>query len=221
MSENLSKITTPPYKESSKDAFKIGSISKNKSSIQKVLNYPENSDFEINYVFSNQSNRPIENQDSRNNTIKVRYSFINYPENNFEPRIENQKIGFFSERKTNLSSTDITPYEDLINKWHLEKKDNEIEKSVPIKPILFWIENTTPIDLRPIIKDAVLAWNSAFEEAGFINAIEVKFNQIMPIGMLEIFVTIQLDGLLLQILLLEVMDLVLLIQERVKFWEQI
>ena len=174
LSENLSKITTPPYKESSKDAFKIGSISKNKSSIQKVLNYPENSDFEINYVFSNQSNRPIENQDSRNNTIKVRYSFINYPENNFVPRIENQKIGFFSERKTNLSSTDITPYEDLINKWHLEKKDNEIEKSVPIKPILFWIENTTPIDLRPIIKDAVLAWNSAFEEAGFINAIEVK-----------------------------------------------
>ena len=174
MSENLSKITTPPYKESSKDAFKIGSISKNKSSIQKVLNYPENTDFEINYVFSNQSNRPIENQDSRNNTIKVRYSFINYPENNFVPRIENQKIGFFSERKTNLSSTDITPYEDLINKWHLEKKDNEIEKSVPIKPILFWIENTTPIDLRPIIKDAVLAWNSAFEEAGFINAIEVK-----------------------------------------------
>ena len=174
LSENLSKITTPPYKESSKDAFKIGSISKNKSSIQKVLNYPENSDFEINYVFSNQSNRPIENQDSRNNTIKVRYSFISYPENNFVPRIENQKIGFFSERKTNLSSTDITPYEDLINKWNLEKKDNEGEKSVPIKPILFWIENTTPIDLRPIIKDAVLAWNSAFEEAGFINAIEVK-----------------------------------------------
>ena len=132
LSENLSKITTPPYKESSKDGFKIGSISKNKSSIQKVLNYPENSDFEINYVFSNQSNRPKENQDSRNNTIKVRYSFINYPENNFEPRIENQKIGFFSERKTNLSSTDITPYEDLINKWHLEKKDKSIEKSVPI-----------------------------------------------------------------------------------------
>ena len=73
-----------------------------------------------------------------------------------------------------MSSTDITPYEDLINKWHLEKKDKLIEKSVPIKPILFWIENTTPIDLRPIIKDAVLTWNSAFEEAGFINAIEVR-----------------------------------------------
>ena len=174
LSENLSKITVAPYKEDPKESFKIGSISKNKSSINAVLNYPENTDFEINFVFSNASNKPIENQDSRNNSISLRYSFINYPENNFEPRIEDQRIGFFSERKTNLSSTDITPYEDLINKWHLEKKDKDKEKSVPIKPITFWLENTTPFELRAIIKNAVLAWNIAFEEAGFIDAIEVK-----------------------------------------------
>ena len=174
LSENLSKIIPAPYKESSKDDFKIGSISKNKSSINDIKNYPENTDFEISYVFSNASNKPLENQDSRNNSISVRYSFISYPENNFEMRIENQNIGFFSERKTNLSSTDITPYQDLINKWHLEKKDKNQEKSIPIKPIVFWIENTTPHNLRPIIKKAVLAWNIAFEEAGFIDAIEVK-----------------------------------------------
>ena len=174
LSENLSKITVTSYKDDPKDNFKIGSISKNKSSINAVLNYPENTDFEINFVFSNSSNKPIENQDSRNNSISLRFSFINYPENNFETRIEDQRIGFFSERKTNLTSTDITPYEDLINKWHLEKKDKDKEKSAPIKPILFWIENTTPYELRPIIKNAVLAWNIAFEEAGFIDAIEVK-----------------------------------------------
>ena len=174
LSENLSKITPAPYKENSKEDFKIGSISKNKSSINNIKNYPENTDFEISYVFSNASNKPLENQDSRNNSISVRYSFIAYPKNNFEPRIESQKIGFFSERKTNLSSTDITPYQDLINKWHLEKKDKNKEKSIPIKPITFWIENTTPHNLRPIIKKAVLAWNIAFEEAGFIDAIEVK-----------------------------------------------
>ena len=174
LSENLSKITSTPYKEDLKENFKIGSISKNKSSINSVLNYPENTDFEINFVFSNSSNKPIENQDSRNNSVSLRFSFINYPENNFETRMEDQRIGFFSERKTNLSSIDITPYEDLINKWHLEKKDKDKEKSAPIKPILFWIENSTPYELRPIIKNAVLAWNIAFEEAGFIDAIEVK-----------------------------------------------
>tara|TARA_B100000073_G_scaffold163427_1_gene135252 strand:+ start:904 stop:3381 length:2478 start_codon:yes stop_codon:yes gene_type:complete len=174
LSERLSKIIVAPYKDDPKDSFKIGSISKNKSSINAVLNYPENTDFEINFVFSNPSNKPIENQDSRNNSISLRFSFISYPDNNFETRIEDQRIGFFSERKTNLSSTDVTPYEDLINKWHLEKKDKDKEKSIPIKPILFWIENTTPHELRPIIKNAVLAWNIAFEEAGFIDAIAVK-----------------------------------------------
>ena len=174
LSENLSKIIPAQYKENSKDDFKIGSISKNKSSINYIKNYPENTDFEISYVFSNSSNKPLENQDSRNNSISVRYSFIAYPENNFETRIENQNVGFFSERKTNLSSTDITPYQDLINKWHLEKKDINQEKSKPIKPIIFWIENTTPHNLIPIIKKAVLAWNIAFEEAGFLDAIEVK-----------------------------------------------
>ena len=53
LSENLSKITAAPYKENPKDDFKIGSISKNKSSINSVFNYPENTDFEVNFVFSN------------------------------------------------------------------------------------------------------------------------------------------------------------------------
>ena len=50
LSENLSKITVSPYKDDSKDGFKIGSISKSKSSINAVLNYPENTDIEINFV---------------------------------------------------------------------------------------------------------------------------------------------------------------------------
>ena len=174
LSQNLSKITVDNYKENPKENFKLGSISKKKSSINNIFNYPDNTDFEIKYIFSNSSNQPIENQDTRNNAVSLRYSFINYPQNNFEPRIENQKIGYFSERKTNLTSTDITPYEDLINKWYLEKNDKTKEKSLPVKPIKFWIENTTPIDLRPIIKKAVLSWNIAFEEAGFLNAIQVE-----------------------------------------------
>ena len=63
---------------------------------------------------------------------------------------------------------------DLISKWDLQKKYPEKELSEPIKPIVFWIENTTPTELREYIKRGVLAWNIAFEEAGFKNALEVK-----------------------------------------------
>ena len=46
--------------------------------------------------------------------------------------------------------------------------------SEPINPIIFWIENTTPYELRDIIKEGVESWNIAFKSAGFENAVQVK-----------------------------------------------
>ena len=43
-----------------------------------------------------------------------------------------------------------------------------------VEPITWWIENSTPHEWRETIKDGVLAWNEAFENAGFKNALEVK-----------------------------------------------
>ena len=72
------------------------------------------------------------------------------------------------------TADDVTPYRDPIHRWNLEKKYPEQFVSVPVKPITWWIENTTPLEFRQIIKDGVESWNIAFEDAGFSNAIEVK-----------------------------------------------
>ena len=173
LSEALTKIHSPRDRDDSDKKFSIGSISRSKSSINNIYNYPENSDIEIDYVFNSPSNEPENTQDKRNNSVKVRYSFISYPDEGFETRFENQNIGYFTEQVTDLTSIDITPYRDLINKWRLEKKDPAANLSPPIKPIKFWIENSTPLELRELIKDAALQWNIAFEKAGFINAIEI------------------------------------------------
>jgi hypothetical protein len=42
---------------------------------------------------------------------------------------------------------------------------------------VYWIENTTPVEYRQIIKEAGEKWNEAFEKAGFKNAVVMK---IMP-----------------------------------------
>ncbi len=153
-----------------------GAVSYEKSRILKIHNYPKNSDFVIEYVLESPPSyyEGDDLADPRNVSIHIRYSFIEMPDNNFEPRIEDQSIGYFSERVTNMSSYDATPYEDLIQKWFLEKKDPSKKLSEPVEPIVFWIENTTPIEFRDYIKEGVLAWNSAFEEAGFKNAIKVE-----------------------------------------------
>ena len=177
VSESLTPVKPIPYPEAPPPDFIWGQLSLEKSRILSFHNYPKNTDVEVEYVFENPPSYEYELEDAadpRNISISLRYSFIQMPENDFEPRIADQRIGYFTDRITNLTSKDLTPYGDLINKWNLQKKNPEKDLSEPVKPITFWMENTTPIELRPYIKEGVLAWNAAFEKAGFINALEVK-----------------------------------------------
>ena len=43
-------------------------------------------------------------------------------DNGFEKRFEDPRIGYFTDRVTDLSSTEITPYRDLVQKWNLQKQ---------------------------------------------------------------------------------------------------
>ena len=182
LSESLTIIKPIPDPESPhSNSLKWGKINPKKSLISRIQNYPINSDIEVEYLYENPpkpeeygKNKYEDIADSRNITISLRYSFIKPPANNFKPRYADQRIGFFTERITNLTSKDITPYDDLIHKWDLEKKDPNKKLSDPIEPITFWIENTTPKELLPYIKEGVLSWNEAFLKAGFTNAIKVK-----------------------------------------------
>ncbi|MEW6237533.1 MAG: zinc-dependent metalloprotease [Candidatus Omnitrophota bacterium] len=61
-----------------------------------------------------------------------------------------------------------------ITKWDIRKASPELEVSPPVNPILMWIENTTPKEYRKAVRDGVLLWNQAFEQAGIKDAIVVK-----------------------------------------------
>ena len=177
LSETLTPILPIYSPDGPPPGFNWGQLSPSKSRVIGIHNYEENTDFEVEYVIESAPSYDYESEDvadPRNVNIHLRYSFIEMPNNDFEPRLANQSIGYFSERITDLTSKDVTPYKDLIGKWNLRKKNPEKDLSEPIKPITFWIENTTPYELRDYIKQGVLAWNIAFEAAGFKNAIQVE-----------------------------------------------
>ena len=177
LSEELTPIKPIPSPFADEESFRWGQISPTKSKIERIINYPKNTDIEVELVIESQPSFNYEEEDAadpRNISIKMRYSFIGMPKNNFEPRMADQSIGYFSEKITDLSTDDATPYLDLIHKWDLQKKDPELAISEPIKPILFWLENTTPLKFRDYITEGLLAWNEAFLKAGIKNAIEVK-----------------------------------------------
>ena len=143
--------------------------------------FPLNLEVDYNYGFS-LSNEIGDNSylrnlpDRRALNIRVHYSFSELTVNNgYVPRFADERVGYFTTVYQNFSNSDSkSPLVRYINRWHLEKQDPNAPLSIPKKPIVFWIENTVPLEYREAIREGILMWNKAFEKAGFKNAIEVQ-----------------------------------------------
>jgi hypothetical protein len=99
---------------------------------------------------------------------------MNMPEEDYSPRMDDARVGYFLTETNDMNTTNTVNYRDMIHKWKLVKKNPEAAISEPVTPITCWIENTTPLEWRETIKEDVLAWNEAFEKAGFKNAMVLK-----------------------------------------------
>ncbi len=177
LAESFEQIKSSPKPKDKGDKFSLGNLSKDKNRFLQIDNYPENTELTVQYTF--EKNYPTHYgreavTDARSVNITVQHSLLEVPENDFQSRPDDARIGFFMQRKTDLTSTSAKPYRDVINRWNLQPKNSNQSVSEPVEPIVFWMENTTPVELRPIVRGAVLQWNDAFEKAGIKNAIVVK-----------------------------------------------
>ena len=177
LSETFTRIKGPRFPGQSPLAFKLGSFNKEKSKINEIKNYPENTNVKTEYVYSNPGvlnggGKAI--TDGRNVSIKVFHTFMNMPSDNYNTRMDDSRVGYFLTQTNNMTSTDVVNYRDFIHRWKLIKKNPDAVISEPVKPITWWIENSTPVEFRETIKHGVLAWNEAFEKAGFKKAMVVK-----------------------------------------------
>ena len=137
---------------------------RNLVSITKAKAYPKN--IEIAYEIAMRSGRL--------KTIHYSISEIKGSDG-YKPRVADQRIGYFL-----TSYQDYGKYESdntsvrYINRWHLEKHDDDLKLSPPKKPIVFYIEHTTPVRYRRWVREGILNWNKAFEQIGISSAIEVR-----------------------------------------------
>ncbi|WP_100644023.1 zinc-dependent metalloprotease [Alteromonas facilis] len=177
--ENLHRIAPMPADDPKVDKtrYKLGKLSGDKTKIASIDNFAQNTHVVVDYVFENDTPKVSggnEITDPRFTTISLQHAFIELPESDFQPRRDDPRIGYFGQQFDDLTSDQTFIGRDVINRWHLKKKDPNAAVSDPVEPIVWWIENTTPVEWRDTIRDATLAWNSAFEKAGFSNAIVVK-----------------------------------------------
>ena len=179
LSEILTSVTPNiPREYAEYYDLNLGKLDKEKTYITDIRNYPKNTAVEINYGFFNAKPKPSGSVDAvadkRYTFISARHLFVEMPDDKFEPRVADQRVGYFSQKVTDLSTYDTYPARDLMNRWRLVKKNPDAELSEPVEPIVFWVENSTPEEIRPFVVKGIEGWNAAFEEAGFKNAVVAK-----------------------------------------------
>src|SRR4029078_6359032 len=171
MTEAFTQVKPTPNPQAPPGSqFNLGGLSKTKTRVTRVKNYPANTDVTVDYVYENPSplNRGgADITDARNVTIVVQHSLIEMPKDDYSPRLDDPRVGYFSQEITDIVSTSAAPYHDFINRWKLVKKDPNAAVSEPVEPITWWIENTTPVEFRDAIYKAAMMGNGPFEAARF------------------------------------------------------
>ena len=116
-----------------------------------------------------------------NVTVELSSSLVLLPEKPMMGRLDDPKVGYFTKDLLYFSdSQQKTEEKKYITRWRLEPKPEDREAYLrgelvePEKPIVFYIENSTPYRWRKYIKQGIEDWQVAFERAGFKNAIIAK-----------------------------------------------
>jgi len=111
-------------------------------------------------------------------TVTLNTSLLLLPEKGMDIRRADARIGYFT---TSFTDFDSNPQDvknlQVINRWKLEPKAEDLsryrkgELVEPKKPIIIYIDPATPQKWVQYLIAGINDWESAFEQAGFKNAI--------------------------------------------------
>jgi len=160
-----------------KKEYKIGKADDKRSRINSAKSFPQNT--EITHTLTFPTENPPRGNSTNTFTFQVNHSIIALPEDLMQVRYEDPRVGWFGLKKYNYSSDALKSDEvRLIRRWRLEPKNKKAyargKLSEPVKPIVYYLDPATPEKWRPYFIKGIEDWNSAFEKAGFKNAIQAK-----------------------------------------------
>lgn len=113
--------------------------------------------------------------DRRFLALYLHYSLAALPERPLAPRLADDRIGSINSVRKDFSRTEETFFVRYANRWRLQPGEATGDGRVrPRKPIVYYIDPSVPERFRPVLKAGVEAWNRAFEEAGFVDAIRAE-----------------------------------------------
>jgi hypothetical protein len=185
-------FTTEVTEFSARTRLRARGFDATRSFVEKTKSFPSNIEVEVSQTYTSSPEMtpggggapapmPIPNpfaqgmRPGSNATVVMHYSMVKLPENPMMPRLYDERVGYFTIRKTDYGVDEHrAPERRYITRWRLEKKDPNAELSEPVKPIVYYVDPATPTKWISWIKKGIEDWQPAFEAAGFKNAIIAK-----------------------------------------------
>ncbi len=176
------------FNSSLKGQLRIGSVQPDKSYIVGVKSYPINVEIKTIKTYSRTPAMGAAaggfgggGAASGNLTMELNSSMVVLPKTPMQARYFDPRVGYFAVGYTDF---DADPQGvksiAMVKRWRLEPKAGDWERYTkgelvePSKPIVFYIDPATPKKWVPYLMQGVDDWKTAFEKAGFKNAIMAK-----------------------------------------------
>jgi len=161
------------------------SLDKSKSSLalERTKSFPKNTEFEARLTFAgNGTGAEIRSVAPNADYVTVveHHSFIELPDNKYQPRVFDPRSGANAISFQDYSSpVNEVVLKQWITRHRLEKKDPKAAVSEAVKPIIYYLDNGTPEPVRSALMEGGRWWNQAFESIGYKDAFQVK---LLPEG---------------------------------------
>ena len=167
---DMALIGLPSFR---RQQFSVRRLDGDRTYIVRATAYPTNVEVRrvVTYDASEAPSGP-----SNTMSMEMHHSMLLLPENPMEPRLCDERVGFFSNSRIDYGLDEQrAETRCFITRWRLEPSDPAAyARGVPVdpvKPIVYYIDPATPPKWIPYLKQGVEDWQPAFEQAGFTNAI--------------------------------------------------
>lgn len=155
-------------------------LDKNRSALyaEGTFNFPKNTEFEVMLTFAGSNpGRYVRSvvPSPTSITVRTHHSFIELPDDNYEPRVFDPRGGFYATSYADYATPIDEPMvKRFINRHRLQKKNPNAKVSEAVEPIVYYLDNGTPEPVRSALLEGGRWWNQAFEAAGYKDAFQVK-----------------------------------------------
>jgi len=161
------------------------SVDKSRSAIYlpQTKNFPKNSEFEALITFTGEpQGRYVASVTPTPSAISLRmhHSLVQLPDAGYQARRMDVRSGFFGiEYQDYATAIDQSLSQKFIVRHRLKKINPKARRSEAVDPIVYYLDRGTPEPIRSALIEGASWWNQAFEEAGYVDAFQVR---VLPEG---------------------------------------